>query len=344
MTAIASATSAATVDELVERFGVLCDRAADIGALVHLEFIPMTAVADIATAWRIVRDADRPNGGILFDTWHFFRGAADFDALQAVPGERIFAVQVDDALPDVSGSPWEDTQQRLLPGDGCFELPRVLRTLARIGGLRRWDPKSSRRSRRRCRRWTPPGMPETGCGAWSPTRWTRTRSMDDQVELLLAERAIARVLATYCRGADRLDLELTRSCHWPDGTDDHGSYRGGVDDFIEFVGPALQRFERTNHFLGNTLIDVDLTHDVARAETYAVAYHRFHDADGQEMDMVAGLRYVDRFERRGSSGGSRPGCARSSGAALIPSWARAASPRRTSAGSRCRRHRLAHPR
>ena len=141
MTAIASAPSAAGVDELVEHFGALCDRAADIGALVHLEFIPMTAIADVATAWRIVRDADRPNGGILLDTWHFFRGAADFDALEAIPGERILAVQVNDALPDVSGSLWEDTQQRLLPGDGCFDLPRVLRTLARIGGLRTVGPE-----------------------------------------------------------------------------------------------------------------------------------------------------------------------------------------------------------
>ena len=76
-------------------------------------------------------------------------------------------------------------------------------------------------------------------------------AVEDQLELLLAERAIARVLHSYSRGADRCDLELMRSCYWPDGTDDHGSYNGGVDGFIEFVGPALQRFERTNHFLGN---------------------------------------------------------------------------------------------
>jgi len=124
--------------------------------------------------------------------------------------------------------------------------------------------------------------------------------MDEGLELLLAERAIARVLYKYSRGADRFDLELMRSCYWPDGTDDHGSYDGELDGFIEFVGPALQRFERTNHFLGNMLIDVDLSQDVARAETYAVAYHRYHDTDGQENDMIAGLRYVDRFERRGS--------------------------------------------
>ena len=141
MTAIASSTSAASADELIELFGTLCDRAADLGALVHLEFIPMSAITDVASAWAIVRGADRRNGGILFDTWHFFRGSADFDDLAAVPGERIFAVQVDDALPDVVGSLWDDTQRRLLPGDGCFDLPRVLRMLVRMGGLRRVGPE-----------------------------------------------------------------------------------------------------------------------------------------------------------------------------------------------------------
>ena len=98
-------------------------------------------------------------------------------------------------------------------------------------------------------------LPPTGrCAMMRPMG----TSVDDALQLLLAERAISRVLHSYSRGADRCDLELMRSCYWPDGTDDHGSYNGGVDGFIEFVGPALQRFERTNHFLGNMLIDVDL--------------------------------------------------------------------------------------
>ncbi len=62
---------------------------------------------------------------------------------------------------------------------------------------------------------------------------------------------------------------------------------------------TLLRFERTNHFLGNVLIDVDLDAGTARAETYCVAYHRFTDDEGQLTDMTAGLRYVDAFERRG---------------------------------------------
>jgi SnoaL-like protein len=122
--------------------------------------------------------------------------------------------------------------------------------------------------------------------------------MGDELELLLAERAIQRVLTSYSRGVDRFDFELVRSCYWPDGTDDHGSFSGGVDDFITFVQKSLSRFERTAHFLGNMLIDVDLPRGVARSETYAVAFHRYTDPDGHPTDMWAGLRYVDRFERR----------------------------------------------
>ena len=145
----------------------------------------------------------------------------------------------------------------------------------------------------------PPVWPAIVYDVWSQTHWrAKGWAMDDPLELLLAERAIARALHTYSRAADRFDVELMRSCYWSDGTDDHGSYNGGLDGFIEFVGPALERFERTSHFLGNMLIDVDLPKGEARAETYAIAFHRYHDANGQELDMVAGLRYVDRFERR----------------------------------------------
>ena len=106
------------------------------------------------------------------------------------------------------------------------------------------------------------------------------------------------MLTSYSRGVDRYDFELVRSCYWPDGTDDHGSFVGGVDDVITFVEKSLNRFERTAHFLGNMLIDVDLSRDVALSETYAVAFHRYTDPDGYPTDMWAGLRYVDRFERR----------------------------------------------
>jgi sugar phosphate isomerase/epimerase len=131
----------ATPGELVERFGRLCDRAAGIGARVQIEFMPMTTVGDVTAAWSIIQGADRTNGGLVFDTWHFFRGDPDFAALEAVPGDRIFAVQVADAASEVSGSLGEDTFQRRLPGDGVLDLAGAIGTLRRMGGLRAIGPE-----------------------------------------------------------------------------------------------------------------------------------------------------------------------------------------------------------
>jgi sugar phosphate isomerase/epimerase len=136
-TAIATGHSDRPAAELAEPFGALCDQAAEHGLLVHLEFIPMTVISSLSIALEIVTRADRPNGGILFDTWHFFRGDPDFDVLARTPGERIFAVQIDDARTEVEGTLWEDTQRRLGPGQGSLDLVAAVRALADIGGLHR---------------------------------------------------------------------------------------------------------------------------------------------------------------------------------------------------------------
>ena len=119
------------------------------------------------------------------------------------------------------------------------------------------------------------------------------------LDLLMAERAIKRVILAYSRAVDRYDFDALSDCYWPEATDDHGSFKGSAADFVEWNKEALARFDMTNHFLGNMLVDVDMDAGRARAETYAVAYHRYTDAEGQLTDMIAGLRYVDVFERRG---------------------------------------------
>jgi sugar phosphate isomerase/epimerase len=129
------------IDELARAFGAVCDRAADLGMQVQLEFMPMSAVTDVATAWAIVGGADRENGGIVFDTWHFFRGSPDSSALRRVPGSRIFAVQVADADAELQGDLGEDTFHRRLPGDGALDLVGVMRTLDEMGALRWVGPE-----------------------------------------------------------------------------------------------------------------------------------------------------------------------------------------------------------
>jgi hypothetical protein len=121
---------------------------------------------------------------------------------------------------------------------------------------------------------------------------------DDEVRLLGHERAIRSVVARYCRGIDRMDRELLRSCYHSDATDEHGEFSGGVDAFLDYAWGELARFSSTMHFLGQVLIEfAPGREDAAVAETYAIAFHVTGDGNPRG-NWSAGLRYLDRFERR----------------------------------------------
>jgi sugar phosphate isomerase/epimerase len=127
---------------IAERFAHLCHRASDIGCKIHLEFEPHSLVPDIVSAWEIVRLAGCENGGVLFDSWHFFRGNPDFQALESIPGERIFSCQISDGTAERVGH-WSEEMlhHRLLPGDGVFDLARAIRCLSDSGGLTLCGPE-----------------------------------------------------------------------------------------------------------------------------------------------------------------------------------------------------------
>jgi len=121
--------------------------------------------------------------------------------------------------------------------------------------------------------------------------------VDTAIDILLAKQEIRDALVRYCRGIDRLDMEMVRSAYHPGAYDDHGTYKGPVEGFIEHVGQGLRRFKATEHFIGNNLIEV--RGDRAVSETYVVAYHRFAaEGDQPEKDFFFGGRYVDLFERK----------------------------------------------
>jgi len=127
---------------IAERFAHLCHQAADIGCKIHLEFEPHSLLPDIASAWEIARLAGCENGGVLFDSWHFFRGNPDFQALESIPGERIFSCQISDGTAERVGH-WSEEMMhhRLLPGDGAFDLTRAIRCLSDSGGLTLCGPE-----------------------------------------------------------------------------------------------------------------------------------------------------------------------------------------------------------
>ncbi len=123
-----------SVDEGAAAFAALCDRAAEHGLLVHLEWLAWSKVPDLAGALEIVRLADRPNGGLNIDMWHCARTGTTPAQLSAVPAERVLAIQLDDG----PAAPEDDLvaatlHDRLLPGEGDFDLAGYLGALGAIG-------------------------------------------------------------------------------------------------------------------------------------------------------------------------------------------------------------------
>ena len=123
-----------SLDDAAAAFAGLCDRAADRGLLVHLEFLPWSRIPDLATAWQVVRTADRPNGGLMLDAWHYFRGNPDGQLLRSIPGESILGVQLCDAPAKPETDLLHATlHERLLPGHGELPLPDLLTDLRATG-------------------------------------------------------------------------------------------------------------------------------------------------------------------------------------------------------------------
>jgi hypothetical protein len=111
-----------------------------------------------------------------------------------------------------------------------------------------------------------------------------------------ARNEIHDVLMRSCRGVDRLDRELILSAYHPDAIDDHGSFAGSAEEFVDWVfANHTGKVESCVHHLGNIWLRLD--GDVAFAESYVLACHR-RVIDGVLHDLLSHGRYVDRFERR----------------------------------------------
>jgi sugar phosphate isomerase/epimerase len=128
------------VDDLAASFAAFCDQAAGRSLRVELEFVPFWGIRDLATAWEIVRTADRPNGTLMIDSWHLLKGSADPAAalklLAEIPGDKLTGLQLADALQaSQADTVYAEGRLRRFPGQGELPLADLTRTLIAKRGL-----------------------------------------------------------------------------------------------------------------------------------------------------------------------------------------------------------------
>lgn len=114
-------------------FAQACELAAQFGLTCDLEFLPWTSNSSLQTAASFVRDADKPNAGVLIDTLHFDRALSTPTEIAALPPQWFRFIQLCDAPAErpttLDGLLFHAREAREFPGHGGLDLKAVLREL-----------------------------------------------------------------------------------------------------------------------------------------------------------------------------------------------------------------------
>lgn len=115
------------IDRMAQDFRDLGDLAAKHGVRVGYEALCWGRhVYDHRDAWEVVRRADHPQVGLILDSFHTLARKLDPDTLRAIPGDRIFFVQLADAPAIDMDLLYWSRHFRNMPGEGDLEVPGFL--------------------------------------------------------------------------------------------------------------------------------------------------------------------------------------------------------------------------
>ena len=123
---VCSNVGTATVDDddvSAEQLRRLGDEAAAYGVRLAYEALAWGRfVDDYRRAWRIVERADHPAVGTCLDSFHILSRGHDPAAIERIPGDKIFFVQLADAPALTMDVLSWSRHHRLFPGEGTFDL------------------------------------------------------------------------------------------------------------------------------------------------------------------------------------------------------------------------------
>lgn len=127
------ATDGEVKEESVSVLEALADIASADGVKLAFEFqsYASCSVRTLDHAWEIINELDRPDVGLVLDTFHFQTGGSPMSSLRRVKAEKIFIFQAADG--DGTAPAKGQGPNRLLPGEGTFPIRRIWLELNAIG-------------------------------------------------------------------------------------------------------------------------------------------------------------------------------------------------------------------
>ncbi len=116
-----------------QRYRQLLEMGKEYGVKPAMEFLGFVeGVNQIKDAWQIVTEADDPDGTIVLDVFHIYRGGSPVDDLRKIPGDRIAIFHFNDA-PAHPPREQQTDADRVYPGDGIAPLGDMLEIIKESG-------------------------------------------------------------------------------------------------------------------------------------------------------------------------------------------------------------------
>src|SRR3954469_9669486 len=137
MMLVCSNVSPAAIDDdalAAAQLRELADRAGARGLRIAYEALAWgTHVSEFDDAWRIVEAAGHPSLGTCLDSFHILSRGADPAGIRAIPGEKVFYLQLADAPHLVMDVLQWSRHYRCFPGQGGFDLPAFVQHVLATG-------------------------------------------------------------------------------------------------------------------------------------------------------------------------------------------------------------------
>ncbi len=122
------------IDRAAADFAELGERAASRGLRVGYEALAWGRhVSDHRDAWEVVRRADHKAVGIILDSFHTLARKIDVNSIRAIPGDRIFIVQLADAPQIDMDLLYWSRHFRTMPGQGDLAVVDFMRAVTATG-------------------------------------------------------------------------------------------------------------------------------------------------------------------------------------------------------------------